>query len=182
MMAITPWGGTHAYLLHCLRSQRANQLTGGDYPGICETVLPMPGRSVRTHVGFRADVQALLAAADATPRNAPVRTHQELASGTTAGAISPSWRFTTSLTVGPDSLTPRLTQSSPLQCHQGALFRTVLGFRIGMPAAQAYKPPTHSHLTPTIVARRYPRSGRLPVKPNPKISGALTVHARDRRP
>jgi hypothetical protein len=167
MMAIKPWGGKHANLLHSLRSQGTNQLTRRDHPGLCETVLPMLGRAVRTHVGVRTDVQTFLAATDTTPGNAPVRTHQELASGTAAGAIPSSWCLATRLTA-PGSPAPRFTQSPSMQCHKGALLSTVLGSDSRMPAAQAYKPPAHSRLTPTIVVRRYPRSGRLPVKTIPK--------------
>lgn len=170
MMAIKPWGGVHANLLHCLRSQGENQLKGGNYPGLCETILPMSGRPLRAYLGIRADFQALVAAADATHRNASVRTHQESASGTTARAIPPGRSLATSLTAETKSLTPRFNQCSPRQCHQGALFDAARGYHIGMPAAQAYKPPTHSHMTPTIVVRRYPRSGRLPVKTPPKNS------------
>lgn len=168
MMALKPWGGNYANLLHCLRSQGPNQLTGRDYPGVCETVLPMPGCSVRAHVGIRADFQALTTAPHTTPGNALVRTHPKFAGGTAAGAVSPSRRVATRLTAGLPSPTPRLAPSSSIQCRQAALPNTNGGYRIGMPAAQAYKPPRHSQLNPTIVARRYPRSGREPVKTTPK--------------
>lgn len=167
-MALKPWGGNYANLLHCLRSQGPNQLTGRDYPGVCETVLPMPGCSVRAHVGIRADFQALTTAPHTTPGNALVRTHPKFAGGTAAGAVSPSRRVATRLTAGLPSPTPRLAPSSSIQCRQAALPNTNGGYRIGMPAAQAYKPPRHSQLNPTIVARRYPRSGREPVKTTPK--------------
>ena len=178
MMAIKPWGGNHANLLHSLRSQGTNQLTRRDYPGLCETVLPMLGRAVWTHVGVRTDVQALFAATDTTPGNAPVRTHQELASGTAARAIPSSWRLATRLTA-PSSPPLRFTQSPLMQCNHNALLSTVLGSDLRMPAAQAYKPPAHSRLTPTIVARRYPRSGRLPVKTTPQ-SLSCTAQIRPR--
>ena len=167
-MALKPWGGNHANLLHCLRSQRPNQFTGRDYPGLCKAVLPMPGCSVRAHVGIRADFQALTTAPHTTPGNALVRTHPKFAGGTAAGAVSPSRRVATRLTAGPNSPTPRLAPSSSIQCRQAALPNTNGGYRIGMPAAQAYKPPRRSRLNLTIVARRYPRSGREPVKTTPK--------------
>ncbi len=168
MMAIKPWGGNHANLLHSLRSQRTNQLTGGDHPGLCETVLPMSGCPLRPHMGFRTHVQALLARADSAPGNTFVRTHQEFASGTAARAISPSGRLATRLITSQDEPSPRFPQSPPTQRHQVDLFSINGGSHIGMPAAQAYKPPTHCPLTPAIAARRYPPSGRSPVKTTPQ--------------
>lgn len=167
MMALKPWGGKHANLLHCLRSQGPNQFTGRDYPWLCKAVLPMPGCSVRAHVGIRADFQALATATHTTPGNTLVRTYPQFAGGTAAGAISSSRRLATRL-IGPTSPTPRLAQSSSIQYCHGALPNTIGGYRPGMPAAQAYKPPRHSQLNPTMVVRRYPRSGREPVKTTPK--------------
>lgn len=167
-MAIKPWGGNHANLLHSLRSQRTNQLTGGDHPGLCETVLPMSGCPLRPHMGFRTHFQALLAPADSAPGNALVRTYPQSAGGTAAGAVSPSRRLATRLTAAPTSPTPCLAPSSSIPCRQADRPNTNGGYRIGMPAAQAYKPPRHSRLNLTIVARRYPRSGRESVKTTPK--------------
>ncbi len=168
-MALEPWGGKHADLLHSLRSQRANQLTGGDYPGLRETVLPMPGRAMRPHLGVRVDVQTLPTCTDATPGNSPGRANQEFAGRTAAGAISASRRLATRLIVGTASRIPSRLQIKPTQCHHRALF-CIRGPHIAMPATQAYKPPTLSHVTHPIVARRYPRSGRLPGKSAPKNS------------
>ena len=169
-MALKPWGGNHANLLHCLRSQGPNQFTGRDYPGLCKAVLPMPGCSVRAHVGIGVDFQTLITTTHTTTGNALVRTYPQFAGGTAAGAVSPIRRLATRLTAGPTSPTPRLapSSSSSKQCRQAALPNTNGGYRIRMPAAQAYKPPRRSRLNPTIVARRYPRSGRLPVTPPPK--------------
>ncbi|TDR43537.1 hypothetical protein EDF80_108104 [Pseudomonas brenneri] len=166
-MALQPWGGKHANLLYCLRSQGAYQLTGGNYSGLRETVLPMLGRQMRAYMGVRTDVQALLASTDTTPGNAPGRANQEFASGTTARAVPAIWRRTTWLTLGPESPTPTLPHTPLRQCHQGAL-PSIRGLPIRMPATQAYKPPTQSPLTPSIVVRRYPRSGRLRGKATPQ--------------
>ena len=166
-MALVPWGGKYADLLHCLRSQRANQLTGGDYPGVCEAVLPMPGRAMRPHLGVRVDVQTLPPSADAAPGNSPDGTNPEFAGGTAAGAISAGRHLATRLTVGTAPPISCRIQITPTQCHQRALFR-IRGPHIAMPAPQAYKPPAQSLLILTIVARRNPRSGRLPVKSEPK--------------
>ncbi len=168
MMAIKPWGGTHANLLHSLRSQRTNQLKGGDHPGLCQTVLPMSGRQVRPHMGLRTHVQTLLAGADAAAGNTLVRTHQELASGTAARTISPSGRLATRLTASQHDPSPRLTQSPSMQRDQVELSSINGGSHIGMPAAQAYKPPSRSPLILTISARRNPRSGRSSDKSRPK--------------
>lgn len=166
-MALEPWGGEYADLLHRLRSQRANQLTGGDYPGLREVVLPMLGRTMRPHLGVRIDVQTLPACSDATPGNSSGGTHSEFAGGTAAGAISAGRRRATRLTAGTTSPISCGFITTPTHCHPQALLR-IRGPHIAMPAAQAYKPPTLSHLTHPIVARRYPRSGRLPGKTKPK--------------
>lgn len=166
-MDLQPWGGKHANLLHCLRSQGAYQLTGGNYPGLRETVLPMLGRQMRAYMGVRTDVQALLATTNTASGNAPGRTNQEFTSGTTARAVPAIWRRTTWLTPGTDSPTPTLPHAPPMQCHQGALL-SIRRLPIRMPATQAYKPPTQSQLTSSIMARRYPRSGRLRGKATPK--------------
>lgn len=166
-MALEPWGGKYADLLHSLRSQRANQLTGGDYPGLRETVLPMPRRAMRPHLGVRVDVQTLPSCTDATPGNSPDGANPEFAGGTTTGAISASRRLATRLTIGAASRTSCRLQITPTQCHHQSLFR-IRGPHIAMPATQAYKPPTLSHVTHPIMARRYPRSGRLPGKSEPK--------------
>lgn len=179
-MALEPWGGEYADLLHSLRSQRANQLTGGDYPGLRETVLPMPGREMRPHLGVRVDVQTLPTCADATPGNSPDGTNPELAGGTAAGAISASRRLATRLTIGTASRISCRRQITSPQCHLRALFR-ILGPHIAMPATQAYKPPTLSHVTHPIVVRRYPRSGRLPGKSEPKNS-SRAAQTRPRSP
>ena len=166
-MALQPWGGKHANLLHCLRSQGAYQLTGGNYPGLRETVLSMLGRQMRAYMGVRTDVQALLATTNTASGNAPGRANQEFTSGTTARAVPAIWRRTTWLTPGTDSPTPTLPHAPPMQCHQGALL-SIRRLPIRMPATQAYKPPTQSQLTRSIMARRYPRSGRLRGKATPK--------------
>lgn len=166
-MALVPWGGKYADLLHCLRSQRANQLTGGDYPGVCEAVLPMPGRAMRPHLGVRVDVQTLPPSADAAPGNSPDGTNPEFAGGTTAGAISAGRHLATRLTVGTAPHISCRSRITPTQCHQRALFR-IRGPHIAMPAPQAYKPPTKSQLMLTISVRRNPRSGRLSDKFAPK--------------
>ena len=168
MMALQPWGGKHANLLHRLRPQRTHQLTGGDYPGLCEVVLPVLGRPVRTHLGVGTDFQALIAPTGATPRHTPTGANQKLAGGATARTIPAGWLLATRLTTGPGSQPPRHIQASPLQCPQWQSLSIDLKSCIEMPAPQAYKPPTKSQLVLTISARRNPRSGRLPDKFAPK--------------
>lgn len=161
MVALQPWGGKHANLLHCLRPQRTHQLTGGDYPGLCEAVLPVPGCPVRTHMGVRTDFQALIATTGEAPRHTPAGANQKLASGATARTVPAGWRLATRLTTGPGSQPPRRIQASPFPCPQWASLSINLESCTGMPAPQAYKPPTQSQLMLTISARRNPHSGRL---------------------
>jgi len=160
-MALQPWGGNHANLLHCLRPQRANQFTGGDYPGLREALLPVLGRAVWTHMGIRTDFQALIAAPGTTPRHTPTGENQKLAGGAAARTVPAGRLLATRLTTGPGSQPPRQIQASPFPCPQWASLNIDLESCIGMPAPQAYKPPTQSHLILTISARRNPRSGRL---------------------
>jgi len=172
MVALQPWGGKHANLLHCLRPQRAHQLTGGNYPGLCEAVLPVLGRPVRTYMGVRTDFQALAAAAGAPPRHTPTGANQKLAGGATTRTVPAGRLLATRLTTGSGSQPPRHTQASPFPCPLWAYLAIDLEARFGMPAPQAYKPPTQSHLIFTISARRNPRSGRLPDKTPSKISSS----------
>jgi hypothetical protein len=168
MIAPQPWGGKHANLLHCLRPQRAHQFTGGDYPGLCEAVLPVLGCPVRTHMGVRTDFQAFIAATGTTHRHAPTGANQKLAGRAAARTIPAGWLLATRLTTGPVSQHPRRIQAAPLPSPRWASLHIDLESCIGMPAPQAYKPPSQSQLILTISARRYPRSGRLPVKLAPK--------------
>lgn len=181
MMALQPWGGKHANLLYCLRLQRTHQFTGGDHPRLRKAVLPVPGRKVRAHVGIRTDFQALLAASGPTPRYTPARANQKLAGGPATGTVSAGWLFATSLSPGPSSQPPRHIQASPFPWPNWALLTIDIESYIGMPAQQAYKPPTQSKLIRTISARRNPRSGRLSDKFAPKISAAPPDGARDLR-
>ena len=160
MMAIQPWGGKHANLLCCLRPQRAHRFTGGDHPALCEVVLPVLGPSVRTHLGVRTDFQTLVTATDTTARHTPGRTHQKLVASSTAGAVPAGKLPATGLSSQP----PHIVQALPFKCFPWALLIINIQSCIGMPAPQAYKPPTQSKLIRTISARRNPRSGRLPDK------------------
>lgn len=168
MMALQPWGGKHANLLHRLRPQRSHQFTGGDYPGLCETVLPVLGCPVRTHMGVRTDFQAFIAATRATPRHAPTRANQKLAGRAATRTLPAGWLLATRLTTGPRSQPPRHIQASPFPCPPWAPISIDLKSCFGMPAPQAYKPPSQSQLMLTISGRRNPRSGRLPDKFAPK--------------
>ncbi|KAF2393133.1 hypothetical protein FX983_01094 [Pseudomonas frederiksbergensis] len=172
MVALQPWGGKHANLLHCLRSQRAHQFSGGNYSGLCEAVLPVLGRPLRTYMGVRTDFQALIAATGATPRHTPTGANQKLAGGAAARTVPAGWILATRLTTGSGSQPPRHIQASPFPCPPWASLIIDLESRFRMPAPQAYKPPTQSHLILTISARRNPRSGRLPDKTAPKILGS----------
>lgn len=163
MKAIQPWGGKHANLLCCLRPQGAHQFTGGDHSELCEAVLPVPRRSMRAHVGIRIDFQTLLAAPGPTPRHTPGRTHQKSVSGTAAGTVPAGRLPAIGLRTGPGSQPP-FAQDLSLKCSPRVLPIVDIESCIGMPAPQAYKPPTHSQLMHTILARRNPRSGRLPDK------------------
>lgn len=172
MMALRPWGGKHANLLHCLRPQGAHQFTGGDYPGLCEAVLPVLGRSVRTHMGIRTDFQTLIATTGATHRHTPTGANQKLAGGAAARTVSAGRLLATRLTTAPGLQPPRLIQASPFPRAQWAPLSINFESCIGMPAPQAYKPPTQSTLMRTILARRNPRSGRLSDKFAPKNLGS----------
>lgn len=174
MTALKPWGGKHANLLHGLRPQRAHQFTGRNYSGLCEALLPVLGRAMRTHMGIRTDFQALIAASGTTPRHTPTGENQKLAGGAAARTVPAGWLLATRLTTGPGSQPPRRIQASPFTCPQRASINIDLESCIGMPAPQAYKPPTKSQLVLTISARRNPRSGRLSDKFAPKnLSSAV---------
>lgn len=163
-MAIQPWGGKHASLLCCLRPQRSHRFTGGNHPALCEVVLPVFGPSVRTHMGVRTDFQTLFAATGATARHTPGRTHQKLVAGSTAGAV-PTGKLPAT---GLGSQPLHIAQTLPFKCLPWALLISNIQSCTGMPAPQAYKPPTQSELIRTISARRNPRSGRLPDIFSPK--------------
>lgn len=170
MAALQPWGGKHANLLHGLRPQRAHQFTGGDYPGLCEAVLPMLGRPVRAHMGVGTDFQAFIAAAGSTHRHAPTGTNQKLAGGAATRTVPAGWLLATRLTTGPGSQPPRRIDATPFPCPQWASLCIDLESCFRMPAPQAYKPPSQYQLILTISPRRNPRSGRLHVKFAPKKS------------
>lgn len=177
MMALKPWGGNHANLLHCLRLQRTYQFTGGNYSWLCEALLPVPGREVRAHLGIRTYIQAFLETSSSTPRHTPSRENQKLAGGSAARTVPAGWLLATRLTQVPCSQPPRRDPASPLSWPHC----TSLNTHTGMPAAQAYKPPAPSQLIPTTLARRNPRSGRWSDNFAPKISAAPPDRARDRR-
>jgi len=157
MMALKPWGGKHANLLHGLRPQRAHQFSGRNYSGLCEALLPVLGRAVRAHLGIRTDFQTFIAATGTTHRHAPTREDQKFASGAAARTVPAGQLLATRLSAVPCSQPPRRDQAPPFQCPQC----TSLDIHTGMPAAQAYKPQTQPQLIPTILVRRNPRSGRL---------------------
>lgn len=60
-------GREHADLLHDMRAQGTDQLTGRSDEGVCEVVLPMLGCQLRPYMGGKPDVfahaQAVRAAA-----------------------------------------------------------------------------------------------------------------------
>ena len=168
IVAIKPWGGKHANLLCCLRPQRSDQFTGGNYPSLREAVLPVPGRSMRAYLGLRTDFQTLVAGAGAAHRHTPGRTHQKLVGGTAAGTVPASQLAAIGLIARPSSQPLQLLQVLSLKCPPRALLIISIESCIGMPAQQAYKPPAQSKLIHTISARRNPRSGRLPDKFAPK--------------
>lgn len=176
-MALKPWGGKHANLLHCLRLQRTYQFTGGNYSWLCEALLPVPGREVRAHLGIRTYIQTFLETSSPTSRHNPSRENQKFAGGSAARTV-PAGRFLAiKLTQVPCSQPPRRDPAPPFSWPHC----TSLNTHTGMPAAQAYKPPTRSHLTPTTLARRNPSSGRWSDNFAPKISAAPPNRARDRR-
>ncbi len=176
MMSLKPWGGNHANLLHCLRPQRTYQFTGGNYSWLCEALLPVPGREVRAHLGIRTYIQAFLETSSPAPRHTPYRENQKSAGGSAARAVPAGRLFAARLTQVPCSQPPRRDPVSPFLWPQC----TSLNINTGMPAAQAYKPPTRSQLIPTILARRNPRSGRWSDNLAPEISAAPPDRARDR--
>lgn len=167
-MASKPWGGNHANLLHSLRPQRAHRLTGGNYPGLCEALLPVPGCKVRAHLGVRTYVQAFPEAASTTRRHSPSGENQKFAGGAAARAIAAGQRFATSLTLQPRSQPPQFTEALPFPSSPCVSLHVDLESCFEMPAPQAYKPPTRSPLIFTILERRNPRSGRSLGKFAPK--------------
>jgi len=121
MMALKPWGGNHANLLHCLRLQRTYQFTGGNYSWLCEALLPVPGREMRAHLGIRTYIQAFLETPSPTPRHTPSRENQKFAGGSAARTVPAGQLLATRLIRVPCSQPPRRDPAPRSRGHNAHL-------------------------------------------------------------
>ena len=70
-----------------MRTQRSDRFAGEAIDGVCEAVLPVPGRKVRAHMGREPDVLAHVEPIGSVFRKDVVRPFAGYAQGETAGAV-----------------------------------------------------------------------------------------------
>ena len=70
-----------------MRTQRADRFEREAFHGVCEVVLPVPGRKVRAHMGGELDVFAHVEPVGPVIRKDVVRSFAGHAQGETAGAV-----------------------------------------------------------------------------------------------